>query len=402
MSKTQKKTKAVAKTQTKAEEIVLIPIDKVIQHEFRIIGLVEETADKLKTEIERLAENMKEQGQLHPIIVRKKGDKFQVCTGGLRVAACKMNEWKHVKAVVRDLSDSEVLELNVAENMCRIDLTSIQRENLVCKLWQTGNYDSYRHLGSKIGLTGERVSNLMCAKELRDKIPPSPTTTANVTLVSSEVLIALKPLKNLNDQRKFIHQVQEGLIKPSDVREAVKDVMGWSRGAKEAVLNGVYPYRKAKVRIEDHMKQFGHWKREIEKRLENKSTFNKELKPKQPEEKKEVFRVLFNAVRNLEPDLVNGLKDKYDQRFAIDYAKFSTCLFIRLLYKLEVITEKQYTEILKMLGQKQDLIEGLKEDGGEMFFRGERGWEDRPKSVAALDKVELDSPETVVQTKKEG
>ena len=100
MSKTQKKTKAVAKTQTKAEEIVLIPIDKVIQHEFRIIGLVEETADKLKTEIERLAENMKEQGQLHPIIVRKKGDKFQVCTGGLRVAACKMNEWNCVRRLL--------------------------------------------------------------------------------------------------------------------------------------------------------------------------------------------------------------------------------------------------------------------------------------------------------------
>ena len=210
----------------------------------------------------------------------------------------------------------------------------------------------------------------------------------------------MKPLKNINDQRKFVHQIQKGLIKPSDVREAVKDVMGWSKGAKEAVINGVYPYRKAKVRIEDHMKQFDHWKSEIDKRLENKSTFNRELKPKQPEEKKEVFRALFKAVRNLEPDLVNGLKDKYDQRFAIDYAKFSTCLFIRLLNKLEVITEEQYAEILEMLGEKQESVEGLKEDGGERFFTGERGWEDRPKSLATLDKVKLDSPEIVIAEKQ--
>ena len=196
-AKVHKKKEAVAKTQTKAEKIVLIPVDKVIQHEFRRIGLVAETEDKLNTEIERLAENMNEQGQLHPIIVRKADDKFQVCTGGLRFAACKLNKWPEVKAIVRDLSDSEVLELNVAENMCRVDLTSVQREDLVYKLWETGEYDNYVHLGIRIGLTGERVSNLLKAKKIRGKLPGG----TNPGLVSTKTLLAIKPLK-VHEQEK--------------------------------------------------------------------------------------------------------------------------------------------------------------------------------------------------------
>ena len=165
MSKTQKK--AVVKTQTKAskpildstEKTVMIPVEKILKplEEFRTMEKDAEAEDKLAKEVELIAENMKVHGQLHPIIVREENGKFRICTGALRYIACKMNEWKHVKAVIKDLSDNEVLELNVAENMCRIDLTSIQRESLVYKLWQTGNYDSYRHLGDKIGLTGERA-----------------------------------------------------------------------------------------------------------------------------------------------------------------------------------------------------------------------------------------------------
>ena len=383
-AKVHKKKEAIAKNQTKAEEIVLIPIDKVIQHEFRRIGLVEETADKLKTEIECLAENMKEQGQLHPIIVRKKGDKFQVCTGGLRVAACKMNEWKHVKAVIRDLSDSEVLELNVAENMCRVDLTSVQREDLVYKLWETGEYDSYVHLGIRIGLTGERVSNLLSAKKIRGKIPGG----TNPGLVSTKTLIAIKPLK-VHEQRKIVELMEKGLLKPSEISEAVKNISEWSKGAKEAILNGTYPYNKAVVRINDHMKQFSHWKNEIEKRLDNKATFNRQLKSEPPEKKIQLFRAFFKAVKQIEPEMITSL-DKAEANWEIQFTKFSTCIFARLLWKLDVITEEQFVEIIKMIGYKEKFIEGVRDDG-LMYTIDEKGWEDNPKSLAALPKLELDA-----------
>lgn len=394
MSKTQKKTKAVVKTQTKAskpildstEKTVMIPAEKILEpiDDFRMMELDAEAKEMLLKKIEIMAENMKEHGQLHPIIVRKEGDNFRLCTGQLRYVACRMNKWPEVKAIVRDLSDSEVLELNAAENMCRVDLTSVQRENLVYKLWETGEYDNYVHLGIRIGLTGERVSNLLKAKKIRGKIPGG----TNPGLVSTKTLLAIKPLK-VHEQRKIVTLMEKGLLKPSEVAEAVKNISGWSKGAKEAVLNATYPYNKAVVRINDHMKQFNHWQNEIEKRLGNKATFNKQLKSEPPEKKIKLFRAFFKAVKQIEPEMITDL-DKTEANREVRFVKFSTCIFARLLWKLDVITEEQFVEISKMIGYKEEFIEGVRDDG-TMYTIDEKGWEDVPKSVAALPKVELDA-----------
>jgi ParB/RepB/Spo0J family partition protein len=398
-TKVHKKKEAVVKTnQTqKPEKTVMIPVEKLLKPDdyFRKNGLDAEAEKMLFKKIKIMAENMKEHGQLHPIIVRKEGDKFRICTGHLRNLACRMNKWPEVKAVVKDLSDDEVHELNVAENMCRVDLTSVQREHMVFSLWETGRYDNYAILGRRIGLSGERVSNLLSAKEIRDKIPEG----TNPGLVSTKTLIALKPLK-VQEQRKIVKLMEKGFLKPSEVAEAVKNISGWSKGAKEAILDGNYPYNKAVVRINDHLKQFDHWKSEIEKRLDNKVAFNKSLKSELPEEKIKLFRAFFKAIKQIEPEMITSL-DKVEASWEIKYTKFSACLFIRLLHRLEVITEEQYAEILGMLGEKPKSVEGLKEDGGERFFMGEQGWENRPKSLVALDKVKLDSPETVIAEKQE-
>ena len=61
--------------------------------------------------VEKLANAIKENGQLTPILVRKKDDYYEVITGEKRYFACRSIGLEKIKVVVCDFSDQEVQEL---------------------------------------------------------------------------------------------------------------------------------------------------------------------------------------------------------------------------------------------------------------------------------------------------
>ena len=105
-----------------------------------------------ETEVEELAQSIREKGVLQPILVRQapgEPGRWQIVAGERRWRAAQRAGLTRVPALVRDLDDIEVLEIGVIENVQRTDLNAIE-EAL-----------AYRALMERFGRTQDAVSRVV-------------------------------------------------------------------------------------------------------------------------------------------------------------------------------------------------------------------------------------------------
>lgn len=93
------------------------------------------------SELEELAESIKEYGQLEPVIVYKDGDKYVVKVGSRRARACIVHNIPTVDCIVSDnpwKDEKERIILQAIENEHRINMSTKERETYIKKLQDIG------------------------------------------------------------------------------------------------------------------------------------------------------------------------------------------------------------------------------------------------------------------------
>ena len=76
--------------------------------------------------LESLADSIRKKGVIQPLIVRPVGDEYEIVAGERRWRAAQMAQSHDVPVVIRDLDDTEVLEIAIIENIQREDLNAIE------------------------------------------------------------------------------------------------------------------------------------------------------------------------------------------------------------------------------------------------------------------------------------
>lgn len=102
--------------------------------------------------LQELADSLRNRGMLQPLIVRPHpGDKglYQIVAGERRWRAAQMAQLHEVPVIVRDLDDTEVLEVAIVENIQRADLNAIEEAA------------SYRQLMDRFGHTQEKLAEAL-------------------------------------------------------------------------------------------------------------------------------------------------------------------------------------------------------------------------------------------------
>jgi len=102
-------------------EIKMIPLDQLQPPE---IEYREYMIDEV---IDELAKSLKEHGQLEPIVVRRKGDKYEIIAGMQRFEAAKRAGLTALEAKVIDVNDTDALILRAIENEKRSDIPPMTR-----------------------------------------------------------------------------------------------------------------------------------------------------------------------------------------------------------------------------------------------------------------------------------
>ena len=102
-----------------------------------------------ETQLSELSDSIKQNGVLQPILVRKKGDKYEIVAGERRYQASKLAGLKEIPAIVREIDDAKVFQLALIENLQRSDLTPIEEAR------------GYRQLLDTKGLTQEGLAKIL-------------------------------------------------------------------------------------------------------------------------------------------------------------------------------------------------------------------------------------------------
>jgi ParB family transcriptional regulator, chromosome partitioning protein len=100
--------------------------------------------------LEGLAQSIRENGIIQPLVVRKSGARYQLIAGERRLRAAKLADIKSVPAVIREIADDRLLEVTLIENIQREDLNPIETANAFARLGQELNMDADkigRHTG---------------------------------------------------------------------------------------------------------------------------------------------------------------------------------------------------------------------------------------------------------------
>lgn len=93
--------------------------------------------------LEELAQSIRENGIVQPIVVRRKGNRYEIIAGERRWRAAQRAELQRITAVVREVADEKLLELALIENIQRAELNPIEEAK------------AYKSLIETLGLTQE-------------------------------------------------------------------------------------------------------------------------------------------------------------------------------------------------------------------------------------------------------
>ncbi|MGB9868001.1 MAG: ParB/RepB/Spo0J family partition protein [Bacillota bacterium] len=96
--------------------------------------------------LEELAESIRAHGIVQPVVVRKVGEEFELVAGERRWRAAAKAGLERIPAIVRQLSDAELVEVALIENLQREDLNPIEEA------------EAYRRLADEFGLSQEEVA----------------------------------------------------------------------------------------------------------------------------------------------------------------------------------------------------------------------------------------------------
>lgn len=119
--------------------------------------------------LESLAQSIKEKGVLQPLLVRKKNDKYEIIAGERRWRAAQLAGLEKVPAVIKNLSDSETLEIALIENLQRENLSAIEEAEGLNRLMNEYEY-TQEVIGKVIGKSRSYIANTLRLLSLPEEI----------------------------------------------------------------------------------------------------------------------------------------------------------------------------------------------------------------------------------------
>lgn len=190
----------------KKEEIVQIPVDKIMANRFQPRKYFREES------LASLAETIKEDGVQQPVTVRKIEEEnspflFELIAGERRLRASKIAGLEHIPAVIKEKSDREVKKLALLENLQREDLTYF--ETMLSIVGLKEEYGSNEEIAHVLGVTRRSVEQYL---KMHTEISTVPEVFAVVEKKQSSL-----NRKNLQDTAAIIPELRR--YRKSDKRE---------------------------------------------------------------------------------------------------------------------------------------------------------------------------------------
>jgi ParB family chromosome partitioning protein len=241
----------------KGERIVYLALDKIKPSPLQPREIFDSES------LEELKQSIQEKGVIQPVLVRQRGDHYELIAGERRLRAAHSLNLKEIPAIVKDAQDRDALEISLIENIQRQNLNPIEEAH------------AYQYLIDKFQVTQEKISEILgkarvtIANTLRLlKLPQEIQEEIKKGRISFAHGRALLELQDENQQRRLAQDIiahnlsvreLENLIKrqrPKSKKQSIPRLL--SREPYLAVLEEELQHALAtKVRISKRKKR-GH------------------------------------------------------------------------------------------------------------------------------------------------
>ncbi len=206
------------------------------------IDLIDPSAAQPRTRfdenrLEELAQSIRSNGIVQPLLVRRRGQRYQLVAGERRWRAAQRAGLKRVPAVIREIPDEKLLELALIENIQRQELNAIEEAH------------AYKRLIETLGLTQEMVAQRVgrdrtfITNYLRLlRLPEDIQSLVEDEKISAGHARALLGIEDVETQRRIARSIVERVLSVRETERTIKNLNSEKR---------VNPVSARSVRLED-------------------------------------------------------------------------------------------------------------------------------------------------------
>lgn len=194
--------------ETKDGDIIEIPLTEIRSNPYQ------PRKDFDEESLKEFAESIKEHGVIQPIIVKKSIKGYEIIAGERRTRASKIAGKETIPAIVRDLTDQEMMEIALAENIQRENLNPIDEAEAFAKIIESTSI-TQEEAAKKFGKSRSYITNLLGLLRL-------PEDTRKYVKEGKISMGHARVLSKLSDQEQ-IETITDNIIENSlSVRETEK------------------------------------------------------------------------------------------------------------------------------------------------------------------------------------
>ncbi len=224
------------------EQVVDILLDEIKPNPFQPRKHFDEV------QLNELAESIRMNGVLQPVIVKKVIGGYLLVAGERRCKASKIAGFSTVPAIVRDYNNQYLAELALLENIQREDLTIVEEANAYQNAIDSLNL-THLELSQKIGKSRSYVSNTLGILSLPESVLAE-INKGNISMGHARALSKLKDVSRIHSIASLIvdHQLTvreiEALVKKEQKRKEIKR------------KDDVFPYQENMLDLKKHTEFF--------------------------------------------------------------------------------------------------------------------------------------------------
>jgi ParB family chromosome partitioning protein len=190
-------------------------------------------------DLSELIASVSEKGIIEPLVVRQKGARYQIVAGERRYHAAVQSGLQELPVVVRDVDDTEMLELALVENIQRKDLTPFEESDALQSLGHRCGY-THEDLAKRLGKSRTSITETLSL----NAIPPDVRKVCRLAGIHSKS--SLLQIVRQGDPQKMLALVEKIASQGGATREELrKQTQAPKPGRPKAFVFAFRPPSKA-------------------------------------------------------------------------------------------------------------------------------------------------------------
>lgn len=182
--------------------------------------------------LQELADSIKQFGLLQPILVQQRDGYYEIVAGERRWRAAKLAGLKEVPVIIRNLTEQEIVEISLIENIQRENLNPIEEAQAYKKLL-TEFHLKQDEVAERVSKSRAAVTNSMRLLKLSDEVQQMVISD----MISTGHARALLAIENPDEQYALAQRIFDEKLSVRDIEKIVKSIGKPVKEKKEKEIN---------------------------------------------------------------------------------------------------------------------------------------------------------------------